>query len=576
MSGRSGRERLLYGIQLDRTRAAPGAGTPISDIDQQLQQAEQYYSQGQLEQAEATFKAALAADPGCRQASESLVVISLQTGRREEARDILLGLIAAHPDEAIYYDRLNMVCDALGELAPSIDAYLEYLQRHPDQTTARYNLAHLLKRNGRLEEAIRQYEECLERGVDDPAEVHTNLSVIHTQRGDDNAARASLEKALDLKEDYVPALYNKAILEEETGNWEVARSLYMRVLLEQPNHVEAMVQLAAGETFTDSTNRVSRKILRALKRDGLADQQREQLYYALGKIYDDCAEYDDAMQHYARANELCRTRTTPFQPGQHEQSISELIDSSAHWLEAIEPVSDAAPLFVCGMFRSGTTLLEQVLAAHPALSAGGELDYFPRRIAALPGAYPAVDGVSADDWRGLGEGYMALLKERGLDIDTAINKRPDNFLYLGVIKALFPKARILHTVRNPLDTCLSIFFQPLDAELAYANDIKHIAEYYVQYRRLMQHWSERYAGEIMHVPYDGLVEQPKTVIGNVLEFLDLPWDDACLRFWEADTRVRTASLHQVRKPLYTTSSGRWENYAKYLEPVKHYLEAELG
>lgn len=543
-----------------------------------LAEAEQFYGQGRLADAETRFRDVLEEDPGNQRARESLVVVCLQSERPIEAREFLQGLIADNPDEAIYCDRLNSVCEINLERDIAVAAYRALLQRRGDLSVSRYNLAHLLKRMGEVEAAEQEYKTCLDQGIENPAEVHTNLSVIYTEQGRDDEAEQALKTALQLEEDYTPALYNLALLREEQGDWKEARSVLNRLLAADVNHVDALVRLANGETFRDTTGPTVRKITRALKREGLDAAGREQLHYALGKIYDDCAKYDDAMVNYSRANEFSRERVAAngYQPLVQEVMVSDLCAHSADWMAAVEPVSDAAPIFVCGMFRSGSTLLEQVLAAHPQLQAGGEIEYFGRQLGAMDAAYPALlGGLDDQTAQRLGEGYIALLESRGLRVDASTNKRPDNFLYLGLIKALFPNVRILHTARNPLDTCLSIFFQPLADELSYANDIKHVGHYYLQYRRLMNFWAEQYPDSILHIPYEGLVQNPKAVIEPALHFLGLEWDDACLNFYEVENRVRTASVAQVRQPLYQTSAGRAGNYAKYLEPLKHYLESGL-
>jgi len=551
----------------------PDSEFAIDQTDPRLPQAERCYSQGDLRGAEALFREILEQYPDHPRARESLVALLVEDRRMEEALEMLRGLIASAPEEAVYYDRLNTLCDALGKRQIAIDAYYALLERRPELGTSRYNLAHLLKRCGRVEEAVAEYRTCLAQGVDSPEEVHTNLSVIFTDQGRHEEAERSLRTALELNRDYPPATYNLALLLEERGDWKAARGLFGKLLHDDPNHVAAMVHLAQGETFTDPTNPLARKMTRALRRNGMAAPDREQIHYALGKVYDDCGRYDDAMTHFSRANEYSRGRAGDYEPDRQETMVEKLLAESAAVFAAIPPASDLRLVFLCGMFRSGTTLLEQVLAAHPALRAGGELDFFPREINRLAAPWPdSLRALPAAEWRALGERYLELLIERGLAPAATTNKRPDNFLYLGLIKALYPNARILHTVRDPLDTCLSIFCQPLRAELDYANDLKHIGHYYLQYRRLMNHWSERLGDDIVHVSYERLVKEPRGVIEPVLAFLGLDWDDACLSFHEVDNRVRTASLAQVRKPFYQSSSGRAENYARYLAPLKDYLE----
>jgi len=237
-------------------------------------------------------------------------------------------------------------------------------------------------------------------------------------------------------------------------------------------------------------------------------------------------------------------------------------------MTAIEPVSTDPLVFVCGMFRSGSTLLEQILAAHPALASGGEFDFFQRRLSAYPDAMLSLDAAAAAQ---LGADYRAeLAASFGAGV-RVIDKRPDNILYLGLIKALFPNARILVTQRQPLDVSLSVFFQSLDASQPYANDLFDIAHYYSQQQRLLQHWQQLLGENILTVNYESLVNTPREEIGRALAFLGLDWEENCLSFHETTERVRTASLHQVRRPLYQASAGRWSNYAAHIAKLRDLL-----
>ena len=206
------------------------------------------------------------------------------------------------------------------------------------------------------------------------------------------------------------------------------------------------------------------------------------------------------------------------------------------------------------MYRTGSTLFEQVLAAHPAVKAGGEIDYFMR------GPLPA----APEDWRELARGYLEYLDRAFPGASIVTNKRPDAFALLGMLKAMFPSARFVNTVRDPRDNCLSIWFQQFDGQLAYANDLGNIAHHYGQYSRLMQHWRGIFGASIFDADYDEYVRDPRTVTERLLAFLGLEWHEGCMEFQRNATRVRTASVSQVREPLYRKSSGRWRNYEKQL------------
>jgi len=502
------------------------------------------------------------------------VIVCLQSGRPEEAVRYLQTLLAAYPAEALYCDRLATLLVSLGRPADAVDAYGTLLEAHPEYIDSRFNFARHLKLAGRPEEALAEYRRCLEEGISSPEEVHTNLSVILSDLHRHEEAEEALNQALAIDPVYAPALYNLGLLLEETGRWEEARSRFQNLLERDPGHADAMVRLAFGERYSDPSAALFGKLEQAYKSDRAEPLARENLAYALGKVHDDCSRYDEAFAWYAQANQLSRQRVGPYNGQSREAQVSELISTcDDNWLQSIEPVSDAAPLFICGMFRSGSTLLEQIIAAHPAVTAGGEIDYFPRRFAALTGEYPALlSSLSAQDLKTLGENYIALLQEAFGTLAVS-NKRPDNYLYLGVIRALFPNARIVHTRRDPLDNALSVYFQPLASALDYANELDSIGHYYLQYRRLMNHWHSLLGLSILDVDYEQLVSEPESAIRAVLDFIGLEWDEGCLRFYESASRVRTASVSQVREPLYQRSVSRWKNYASQLEPLRTQLEA---
>ncbi len=224
------------------------------------------------------------------------------------------------------------------------------------------------------------------------------------------------------------------------------------------------------------------------------------------------------------------------------------------------------------MFRSGSTLTEQVLAAHPRVTAGGEIPYLPALVSRALAPFPAsMARLTQQHLREIAAGYLQALARLFPGGDRVTDKRPDNFLYVGLIKRLFPRARIVHTTRNALDNCLSIYFLHLDQRMSYALDLLDTGHYYVQYRRLMSHWKSLYGEDILDFDYDALVQSPKAQIEKLVSFCGLEWNDACLNFHEAKSAVRTASVWQVREPLYRRSSGRWRNYAAQLAPLREYL-----
>jgi hypothetical protein len=218
------------------------------------------------------------------------------------------------------------------------------------------------------------------------------------------------------------------------------------------------------------------------------------------------------------------------------------------------------------MFRSGSTLIEQMLSRHPRITKGGELEIVPAFAAAL-GSPEALRHLPAAALATMRAQYRDEAYRQFGDVDRLTDKRPDNFLHIGLIKRLFPNAKIINTTRNPLDMALSIYFLYFDDSISYGHDLRHIAHWVEQYRRLMAHWRSLYPHDILDVSYDRLVADPGPVMAEVLAFCDLPWDDGVLHPEQADGPVRTASVWQVRQRLHQRSSGRWRHYARHLQPL---------
>ena len=442
-----------------------------------------------------------------------------------------------------------------GRHADAESAYRRYIGAEPQDPVARFNFACFLRRRGRLEEALEAHQAALDLRIERPEEVLSNMAVIQAELRRDAAAKMLLERALAMNPAHIPTLYNLALHHEEYGDLPRAMMLYRQVLALNPSWHDALVRIANAEKVTDPDGEVVKRLRRALRRSDLAPLARESLHFALGKALDDCGRYDEAFEQYAAGNAVSRLRLVRYDRYAVEQGVSTLIRSfDAARIASGEPVSDAPLVFVTGMFRSGSTLFEQVLAGHPRVTAGGEIDYFMRVPISLDPA----------DWRGLGRGYLDYLKRSFPGADIVTNKRPDAFGLLGMLKAVFSKARFVNTVRDPRDTALSIWFQQFDDRLGYSADLADIAHHYRQYRRLMAHWKGLFAGSIFDADYDAYVQDPRSVTEGLLAFAGLDWHEGCLDFRANANRVRTASVTQVREPLYSRSSGRWRNYERQL------------
>lgn len=490
---------------------------------------------------------------------------------------------------------------AANRVAEAIAAYERLLARWPDLPDSWYNLGLLQRRAGRLEAALSSYRRALTLGISAPEEVHLNCGVIQAHLGRSEAAERELRAALAANADYIPALLNLANLCEDLGRRSEACDLYWRILRLQPGNYEALARLAnalpapASGPGTDctgsapdggSSSREPQSLLPRL-RQAIADPaasaaEKASLGFALGRQLDGRGEYESAFAAYRLANLASRASAGPAFRSYDRHAQEEYVEQVLHAFPGSLQVPPAAggaaqrvepaPIFICGMFRSGSTLAERLLSAHPGVAAGGELELIPALAAGPLRPFPAsMASVSPATVSGLAEGYIEELSRRRPGTPYVTDKRPDNFLYLGLIKTLLPAAKIVHTTREPLDNCLSIYFLHLDHGMSYALDLRDIGHYYRQYRRLMAHWRTLYPEDVLDFDYDTFVRDPKPAAQRLFGFLGLDWQDRYLDP-PAHGAVRTASVWQVREPIYRRSSGRARHYLPWLGE----LQRELG
>ncbi len=471
-----------------------------------------------------------------------------------------------------------------GRLDEAEAVYQRLLARWPGLADTWFNLAVLQRKAGRFDAALASYQQALAHGISQPEEVHLNRGVIYSDcLRRDEAAVAELHAALSLNPGYVPALLNLANLHEDLGRRDDALALYERVLAIDARCHVALARHASLKTATGPDEEVTARLQQALQFPDVLPADRASLGFALGTALEKAGDYDQAFAAIVEANRQSRLSAGPgvatYDREQHERLVDALIAADGTVRAQAKPAAPEGvrPIFVCGMFRSGSTLVQQILAGHRQVDAGGEIDFLPAlartELAPFPASMARLTPQSAS---ALATRYLDKLARLHPEARYVVDKRPDNFLYIGLIKTLFPDARIIHTTRQPLDNCLSVFFLHLDHSMAYALDLMDIGHYYRQYLRLMKHWKSLYGDDILDVGYDTLVREPRPVVARMLEFCGLDWDESCLSFHERENAVKTASVWQVRQPLYQHASGRSRNFARQLAPLAEDLRQSPG
>jgi tetratricopeptide (TPR) repeat protein len=483
--------------------------------------------------------------PNDAEAQSNLGAALRRYGRLEEAVACLRRALQMRPDLAEVWNNLGNAERDLGHFDAAVEALREALRLKPKFAKAHNNLGNALLDLGRLDEAAASYRRALEHDAN-YAEAHSNLGSVLRLQGRSAEAQSHCERALAIDPNYTAAITLLAHLRSDQGQFAEARTLLERAIAIDPNCAEAWAGLAGLRRMSredaDWLAGAMRTAERAPPRDEIS------LRFAIGKYLDDVGDYDDAFVSYRRANDLANMHRPRHDRHLLTAGIDRLVQSqTAEWLHRARSSSirSQRPVFVVGMPRSGTTLAEQILASHPQAYGAGELPYWN----GAAGRYAATgaDAGGEASLRQLADDYLALLGEVSHDALRVVDKMPANFMFLGLIHAALPLARIIHLERNPIDTCLSIYFQNFGSAHSYANDLDDLAHYYSEYRRIMDHWRRTLpAGVILDVPYEGLVQNPEDWSRTMVEFIVLAVGCALPGF--SGHHARRQHIQQVAGP----------------------------
>lgn len=553
------------------------------------------------------------ADPRDVEAWASLVQIYAQLGKASEVERCCHAIITILPNsEDAYY---NLGCSLLlqSRLEEAATAFQKVLQLKPGHALANFNLGRVFHFLNRFDQALTHYKQTL-RILPDFAEAHSAIGTLFGYQGQLDEAASHYRRAIRLKPKLIEAVIGLGVALTGLGNYDEAQEYAEQALRINPNNVDAIALAASIADYTGnaesayallapvinaSVNHVNialtfANVSKAVGRqneaianmerilnssDSLATANRLGLHFQLGKLYDAKGDYDKAFTHYQQGNAL---KPLSFDPRRHRLEIDALIGIYSPAFMAGMPrvsIRSDRPVFIVGMVRSGTSLVEQILASHPKVFGAGELPDMIQTAMSLhivPGIEQHIPQSlhlqNQDKLNLLAQKYLDHLKRLSPDAVRVIDKAPLNFLCLGLIELLFPDARIIHCKRDPMDTCLSAYFQDFTRSHPYCYDLSNLGVFYREYRRLMQHWREVIKLPMLEVQYEELIADQETVSRRIIEFCDLDWDDRCLQFHKTKRYVTTASYDQVRQPLYKKSAGRWRNYERYLEPLSKTLQ----
>ena len=450
------------------------------------------------------------------------------------------GGLAAEPDNCLALATHAQLLKSLQRPQQALDSYRRWAQLEPGNAEAHLCCASTYLQLQLYEPAIGAYASAAEVAPR-PAEVFTDLSILLFELGRREEASRMLDRALAADPDYAAAWYTRSE--------------------------------AKRFTRTDPDIEVMRRQIQTRAARPHALHETILLHYALAKAHEDIEDYPQALQHL-RAGSALKRAILNYDPALDERFMTEMARAvTPEWMERLRGAGSASrvPILIVGMPRSGTSLLEQVLASHPYVFGSGESTRMQSMIAELGAEYPAcLNSISRDEISFLAARYLTLLPSNAAAHIT--DKTPYNFLHLGLIHAMFPEATIIHCRRDPVDTCVSIFSTWFAEGNEFSYDIGELARFYRAYAGLMEHWrSVVPANALLEVEYEKLVRNFDSEARRVVEFCGLPWTDACANFHQTERAVQTASKHQVRQPLYGSSVGRSQRFGALADELRREL-----
>jgi len=499
-----------------------------------------------------------------------------QLGRNAQALKVFKRVLTLAPNNPAVYSNMGSILNK----ARKFDEALAWMDKgmtiDPRHQALRANKAQTLLEKNRIREAETLIKGLLDEGYRNHSTLETWARIRHVE-GDLNEAMACFEEAEQMGGMNSGTLVFKGSALSDLGHFEAAIDTFNTALAIDPAKSEALAAIAHARKMTKDDQDWWERAKASLAKEDLTQEEAFNLHYAMGKFCNDIKDYDQAFAHYQKANSIkSHTWSDRRYDRENLERVVSLFSENYNqrlfkqWHDIADP--SARPLFIVGMPRSGTSLIEQILASHPLIYGAGELTFWNNFVQDYK---PAIlyGTLNADLLQMAARKYLDHLAEKFPDGARVVDKMPGNFLWVGLIHSVFPNARILHTMRNPVDNSISVFFQNFSQGHPYANDLDDIAHYYRQYHRLMQHWRRVMpADRFLDLPYEQLIEDQEGWSRKIIDFVGLEWDDSCLEFYKTKRKIGTASNWQARQPIYKSSRERWRNYEKFVGPLLPLLE----
>jgi tetratricopeptide (TPR) repeat protein len=533
-------------------------------------------TQGKLEQAAQSCRQALSIEPSYAPAHNNLGNVLRSQGKLDEAAESYQRTILLKPKYAIAHNNLACVLLEQRRLDEAIASFEKAILFEPTNADAFCNLGVALKAQGKLDQA----NSCFQRAVTCKpgfAEAYTNWASVLKEQQQLDAASLCCDRALESRPNFADAYCNRGAILQDRGSFEEAAIAFRRALALKPDYCEVYYNLAQLKVFHRGDADLAGLESMAADADSLPPAKKPYIHFALAKALDDIEEYPRAFEQLTQGNRIKRRYVGYDETGtrQYIQHIAEVFDATL--LNDCRGMGDpsAIPIFVLGMPRTGSTLIEQILSSHPQIHGGGELKALsiaaskPPRAGGQSFSFPAsFSSLNAERLRYLSETYFRGLPAIPSGKIHITDKMPANFVFIGLIHLMLPNAKIIHTVRDPVDTCVSCFSKLFVSGMPFSYSLSELGRYYRLYSQLMYHWKALLPpGTIFDVSYEELTMDLEGQARRLIDYCGLRWDAQCLQFDKNHRPVSTASNVQVRQPIFRSSVNRWHRYHNYIGPL---------
>ena len=530
----------------------------------------------------ASYKKALTINYDNAKAHHYLGTLNRKLGLLKDAIECYEKALSINPAYAEAHNNLGNIYKDTEHYEAAIECYEKALSIKPDFVEALNNLGVAFKNTGRTKEAVICYEKTLSINSNFYEAYHNlGCALIDLGNSREQEVLACFEKALKINPDFIESLYSAGITLKNLNRKEEAVEYYKRILRLNPAHAKAQRQLMEVAPDPDHISVIESQI----KQHAGSEDDLIEYHFTLGGLYARKKSYIKSFEHYSAGNAI-KHKSTNHDAKYFSIYTNRLIEVyTKEYFENIHAYGSDSylPVFIVGMPRSGTSLVEQILSCHPGIYGAGELTTIEeikseiineiKPMIPYPECMLSFKTTSIHKYATL---YLQQLRKHSASANFVTDKMPGNFFNIGIIKTLFPHARIIHCKRDPIDTCLSNFISYFSDGNEFSFDLVDLGKYYLDYQRLAKHWRNVFSTNIFEIRYEELVSNQEKVSKELINYIGLQWDERCLNFHENDRSVRTASNLQVRKPMYQNSVNRWKRYEQQLQPLIDILQQSTG